>query len=198
MKPLLTTILAATFIGASIPTIDAASPSTEKKLSVSPTTKEITRVKVEVLQVLSNNGGILCLTDNGTIFVEYTKDDLADGDIITIDVQRNGVYRYESAGGTAKSVGKYKWIPKAGQTKIYEGNTQPIFIDGKVVQVIDNKITIINFKKDKSYILINYPEVNDVIDGDEIMCKAQRIGAYSFINQKDIRTSLPVYKYISK
>lgn len=169
----------------------------EKPLSDTPKTKEETSVRVRILQILPSEKGMLCSTANGTIFVLYNEDDVAEKDVVKITVVRSGSYSYTSVSGVAKKIGKYKWVPKEGQTQILPKDPKPERFTGSFVQCNENGLTILTDERD-GVIIKGHPDADEFVEGDIITCKAKRIGSYSFVNAKDETVTLPVYKFVSK
>lgn len=185
---------------------DKSSSPVKLKLSDTPTSKEEIRITVEVLQVIFtkdaedavSNEGLLCITSNGIIYVEYTGDDVANGDILQIGVKRNGVYRYQSKGEGLKAIGKYEWKPRDGQKQIFKEDQRVQQIEGKVIVVYVDKdeIRAINQQTARAYIIKGYKDIANVIDGESITVKAKRAGAISFRNENNETNTLPVYKCV--
>ena len=168
------------------------------ELSFTPKTKEEVTVRVCILQVLPDEGGMLCSTLDSTIFVEYDQDDVADGDRIKIKVKRHGNYSYSTKGGNDRRIGKYKWIPKEGQTQILPKEGKREVISGKVIEVTDEGVKILDRKEMRGAIIVGHPEEDDLIEDDYVTCIVKRIGSSSFINVSNTYRTNPVYRFVSK
>lgn len=167
------------------------------KLSSTPKTKEEVTVWVEVLQVLPESGGMLCTTWDGTIFIEYSPHDLADGDIIRIKVKRDGHYTYLTRLGNARRIGKYKWVPREGQTQILPAEGELERITGSVIEISETGIKVWDWDEQRGAVILGHPEEDNLVEGDEISCMVRRTGTFTFINVRNTRRTNPVYQFIS-
>lgn len=169
--------------------------STGSSLSPTPKTKEPVTVRVRILQILPDSEGMLCVTSDGTIFVKYNEDDVAEADIVKIKIQRSGSYSYESRGGS-KKIGKYKWIPKEGQTRILPTDPKPERVTGDYIEVTDTGLTI--YTKERGGVIITgHPDADEFVEGETVSCKVKRTGSHSYVNRAEEVVTRPVYEYVS-